>query len=162
MKYFFSILAIVFISTTSFSQDISKCAKKLNIEIDKFTGIKTISTPVAFSIYGLNMLKTINEGKETYVALLSVSGSTLNVKEKGVIVLFKDGTKIEKPEVGIDVNPLGGNWQYSTAFYLDDEELNLFATKEIDAIRLYIYDAVIPKKQSENFKCQTAALRMAK
>jgi len=124
----------------SYSSDyVSQFIKK---ETDDFTGEVTITSPI---LNDVSLLKVIKKGSSTpiYYLDLETGGSTLNYNVKGVIVLFKDGSKWSKPEQKIDVRVSDG-WRYSAFITLTQQDLQLFSSKEIDKFRLYIYDNHAP------------------
>lgn len=114
---------------------------KLTTTVDKFTKKTSIYSPEEG---GVTFIKNI-EGTDTTV-YLSVSnyGTTVVVDGKGLIVLFEDGTKFEKPNVGIDVKVADkGGFNYRAFLKITKEELALFASKKVTDTRLYIYDRTL-------------------
>jgi hypothetical protein len=114
--------------------------KDIEKEVDDFTGDITMNTPITNDV---SIMKVIKKGqiKPTYYLDLETRGSTLNYNGKGVIVLFKDGTKWSKPDEKIDTKVVKGDgWGYRAFITLTEQDLRLFSTKEIDKFRLYIYD----------------------
>ena len=98
---------------------------------------------------------------EEFVLYLSLkaTGSTLNVSEKGVILLFTDGDKIEFPNAEIDTKAGdGAYWEYFAFVSISNEQLDKIITKDIDAFRLYIYDSNVTPYPN-NIKRKTKQIR---
>mgnify|MGYP006185212945 CR=1 FL=1 len=124
----------------SFAQKKNKYAKDIKVSTDKFDGKTTWSSTYTSKIYGQIKSERVSFTKikrdEEIVMYLSLkaTGSTLNVSEKGVILLFTDGDKIEFPNAEIDTEAGdGAYWKYSAFVSISNEQ--------IDAFRLYIYDS---------------------
>ncbi|MDH5825814.1 hypothetical protein [Sphingobacterium faecium] len=135
--------------------------KSLVVNIDEFTGQKKIMSPSNLSLSDklytgdtkVRLIKIIIKGVSSYYLSLNTHGSTYNVGDKGVIILFKDGTKLNKPLVDIDVSSsYGSGWEYSAFIKLNQSDLNLLKTKSINKFRLYIYDDSLTEEISNNFK----------
>ena len=138
--------------------------KKLSITNDEFTGEITTNNPYDTKgavIYKYS--KKVN-GKMTdnFYLSLDACGSTLNVAEKGVIILFDDGSKFEKPNAEIDVDYKGEycTYKYSCFIPLTKTELLTFSKKKIKKYRLYIYDEELSPEISEDFKQYCGAIRL--
>ena len=138
--------------------------KKLSITNDEFTGEITTNNPYDTKgavIYKYS--KKVN-GKMTdnFYLSLDACGSTLNVAEKGVIILFDDGSKFEKPNAEIDVDYKGEycTYKYSCIIPLTKTELLTFSKKKIKKYRLYIYDEELSPEISEDFKQYCGAIRL--
>ena len=128
---------------------INKAATDIKMKVDKFEGTTSWNSPY----YGKGIAATTpkrvsfvkvksKKGGFTNYLSLTTYGSTLNVGEKGLVILFQDGTKIEKPNADIDYESNTGSpyWEYTAFEGISDEELEMFATKKIDAFRLYMYE----------------------
>ena len=74
--------------------------------------------------------------------------------EKGVILLLNDKTKINLPDVDVDckVNSKGDGYEYSSFIELSKEQIEILKVKEIDKIRLYIYDSDLNGSTSTKLK----------
>lgn len=138
--------------------------KKLSITNDEFTGEITTNNPYDTKgavIYKYS--KKVN-GKMTdnFYLSLDACGSTLNVPEKGVIILFEDGSKFEKPSAEIDVDYKGDycTYKYSCFIPLTKTELLTFSKKKIKKYRLYIYDEELSPEISGDFKQYCGAIRL--
>lgn len=134
----------------------SVCAE-ISSDIDDFTGKKTIRTP-----FGKNasLIKIIENGEATTYLRLYANGSTLNVGEKGVIILMEDGSKLEYPGEEIDTDAgRGSGWRYSAFIRMDDETLTKLSTVAMDKWRLYIYDQDFDSGEAEVFRIQVGCIK---
>jgi hypothetical protein len=145
----------------------------LKREVDKITGAITIRSPyfgkgiAATTPLPLGINKVIQaDGLTEYYLRLLTYGSTINIGASGVIVLFKDGSKIEYPNASIKVDATTGNimsWQYSAFIPLNEQQVKLFSEKEVDMFRLYIYDGKPHYgSQAKKFMVNTQAILDAK
>ena len=150
---------IVLFSITSNAQIDSKGCKKLKRSVDKMTGVINISTPANIANW-MRVVKYIEEGiPRTYLSLRTV-GSTLNVGEKGVIVLLEDGTKLEWPNEKVDAEASESvMWHYSAFINLTDEEIETLSKSPIEQYRLYIYDGEPRTKLRETIQQQLGCIR---
>ena len=86
-------------------------------------------------------------GEMTNYLVLRTKGLTLNIGEKGLMVIFEDGTRFEKANAEVDYDSSSGaGWDYKVFIRINDDELSLFAEKKIKAYRLYIYDGNLSEK----------------
>lgn len=125
---------------------------------DRFTDEITFSTPNPrdFTYRHKNDIKFVKD-KNGIMLLIYQWGASLNVNQKGLILLLKNGGKIEKPDAELHVETaenLGG-YIYSTAIYLSADDIKLLTSNEITDDRLYIYDGAILEggKYKEYLKC---------
>ena len=87
----------------------------------------------------------MKDGRLITLLKMRVTKNTLNVGEKGAYVLFTDGDKLEYPDAKISTDSgTGTYWDYTAKIIIDDEVLEKFITKDVDAIRLFIYDNEMP------------------
>jgi hypothetical protein len=108
-----------------------------DVQTDKFKG----STRFYSDTYsGIDFVKYISKEKVTthYIAL-EVIGSTLNVGEKGVIILLNDG-KINKPLEKIDVDYKDEGYRYSVLIPLTKQDIEKLKKSRITDFQLYIYE----------------------
>jgi hypothetical protein len=121
---------------------------------DKFTGEITYSSPTDYITF--SKVKSDNE-TNTYMSIREVVGSTLNTNETGVIILFDNGSKLERPdaEIDVEVSNYRDRWDYSAFFNLSDSDIKLLSENIITDVRLYIYDSTIAngKKLADYMKC---------
>lgn len=146
---------------SGFNYTVDYLSKDIKRTVDDFTDEITLRTPLMNDI---SITKSIEKGssKPTYYLSLRTRGSTLNYGGKGVIILFKDGTKWIKSEQKIDVDIVSGSgWGYSAFITLNEQDLNLFSTKEISKFKLYIYDNHAPD-DTDKFVYYTQAIVKSK
>ena len=128
--------------------------EKIERVVDEFTNEISINSPFSEADFNspVVLYKSIKNGKSVYYLSLDTYGSTLNVLEKGVSILFTDGTKFNKPLTSIDVDADGDGYKYSAFIPLTLLETKFFTTKQIKKFRLYIYDEEVSTTFSEKFK----------
>lgn len=128
--------------------------KEIESKIDKFEDKQTFTTPIGlFFKSGIRFYKIVDKGIPSFYLSVHVSGSTINIGEKGVIILFKDGSKFTKPEEKIDVKVGSGTgYSYSSFIRLTLDELKVFSLKSISDTRLYIYDNSVEEQSAEKIK----------
>ena len=157
MKYLFVFL-LIGLTFNSFGQEANeKYCKKIEVEVDKFTGDTTYTSPHSQGF--IDPLFYIKKNGETMVYLKGY-GSTVNVGKNGAILLLKDGKKIERANVSIDcdVNGAGATgFLYTTLFSLTTEEIEMLSNSPVISVRLYIYDMDYNEKrqikQMEYLRC---------
>jgi len=137
---------LVFVCGLSFGQENDYCSK-IKTDIDKFSKIKTFNSPI------LERIAFFKE-KGIISIRIDIPGSTLNVNEKGVILLLSDGTQIKRPYENISANYQNG-YRYSAYFNLSKIEITRIINNPITDVKLYIYDSEVfdPQKYSEYLKC---------
>lgn len=125
------------------------CSKITN-EKDKFENKETFYTPAE---KGVSFVKVVENGVTIIYLSIHVYGNTLNVGEKGLYILFDDGSKYVNAEVKIDVKTSNGSgYDYSAFIRLTPDDLKNFSTKNMTDKRAYIYDGVIDKEASTKIK----------
>ena len=137
----------------------SICAQ-IKKETDEFTNEVNFGSP-PLKEAGIKIYKYIKKGRVVYYLSLRAYGSTLNVNESGVIILFQDGTKWTRAEK-IDVEPESDGYEYSAFIILTPIDVTTFSKKKIKAFRLYIYDKKIDSSDAENFTLYTQCIKNAK
>lgn len=123
-------------------------------ENDKFTNKTTFDSPILNPI-SFRKVK-IGDKVSTFIKI-DVIGITANVGKKGVIILFEDGTKIERPDevIDVNVNKKGGGFLYRSFFELNQEDIEKLSQNRISDVRLFIFDREINNgfKLQEYMKC---------
>jgi hypothetical protein len=121
--------------------------------VDDFTDEVTMNSPLlqGTDISKMIIYKTISKNTVLYNLGLETNGITYNIGSKGVIILFEDGTKLNKPNEEIDVDISTYTYKYSAFITLNDSELKTLMTKKIKKYRLYIFDQEIDSSESEAF-----------
>jgi hypothetical protein len=128
---------------------------KITEQKDKFEDKTTYFTPYE---NGISFMKTIENGKSALYLGVDVNGSTLNVSQKGLNILFEDGTKFTKPEAKIDTKVASGSgYLYSAFVKLTPAEIKILTEKNITDTRVYIYDGTVDNDSAirirEYLKC---------
>lgn len=127
--------------------------REIKMNVDKFTNDTTYSTKASDGIIFYKMKK----GENIFYFLSSnLVGSTLNLREKGLILLFENNKRIDKPDVILDVESSSGSgWVYRAFVRLTNEDISLITNNVITDKRHYIYDASVKngKTLSEYLKC---------
>jgi len=132
--------------------------KDIEISYDKFTGETNYETDTSL---GIMFKKVEKDGKSTIYLYVRVVGETLNMGEKGVILLLENKKRIERPDEPIDVRArsdrYSNNYAYTVFMELTTEEINLLKENNITDIRLYIYDREVKNgsRFKEYLKCLT-------
>jgi hypothetical protein len=126
----------------TFGQEIKEdtCAL-ITKETDEFTGEVTYSSPISdgSKILDIGITKVRDKKTTVYYLSLDATGSTLNTGERGVFLIFEDGTRWKK-DVKISVRSGSENWRYSAFIRLTPQDIGLFSKKKVKKFRLYIYD----------------------
>lgn len=108
------------------------------VETDKFTGEVSYNSP---DIENVSFVKYKSKGIINQYVSLSIYDTYLTGFDiSGLIILFKSGKKISRPNEKIDVNnSTGRNWRYSAFFTPSSSEINLLKNEEIIGFKLYIF-----------------------
>ena len=133
--------------------DINTLCSKIENQKDDFTDNISINSPIIESreIASMILYKHIMSGKITYALSLQTSGVTVNVGQTGVIILFDDGTKMNKTTIEFDVDADEKGYKYSAYVPLTETEVKSLTTKKIKKFRLYIYDEELNQTFAEKF-----------
>ncbi|GAB3511843.1 hypothetical protein GCM10027442_22220 [Emticicia fontis] len=126
---------------------------------DKFTGEVFIRSPLNNDAA---IIKKIFKGKVQYFLLLKISRErSVTYLNKGVIVLFTDGKKWQRPneKVGLNYNE---SFEYSAFILLTPQDIEVFQNKNIEGFRLNIYDQDISSIDSEKLKYYLRVIRNLK
>mgnify|MGYP001596919021 CR=1 FL=1 len=143
------LLLLLCVPLIGFGQKKNKFAKDIEVSIDKFDGSTTWRSPMVSKTYGQPMLERVyftkfkKDGEVRLYLSLTTNGSTLNVGEKGVVILFTDGDRLDYPNEKIDVRAGEGSFMYSAFIRLGEEEMDKFINKDIDVFQLYIYEGSV-------------------
>ena len=135
---------------------IQKSVSEITMEKDKFDGTTTWRSPffgtglLAYAKKKIRFTRTQEkDGNISYYLSLRTYGLSLYTNKEGFILLFEDGSRLEKPKAKVDVkSSQGGYWEYSVFVELSKEELDMFANKKVDSFRIYIYDGKPINKKS--------------
>ena len=162
MKKFFVIPLLILLSPfyLNAQYEFASC-DEITKSNDKFEDIVRYSTPTSTQFGGfISALKVIDGDNSRVYLRLYANGQTLNVDEKGVILLFDDGSKLEWPteKLEVEYKDFGyGNtaWRYSAFILLNDEEISMLSSKTINSYRLYIYDIDVSSTKKKNVRNKT-------
>jgi hypothetical protein len=150
--------------TSEIKLDINSICSKIEFNKDDFTNEVTFNNPIidGQNISSIILYKTLKNGKVNYSLSLRTYGSTLNVGKTGVIILFNDGTKLNKPSIKIDVDTDDKGFKYSAYIPLSETEVKSLVNKKIDKFRLYIYDEDVSQGFAEKFTYYVKCLILKK
>lgn len=138
--------------TSKIEVDKKELCDEIDRTVDEFTDEIKMNSPIisGSSISSVIIYKTITKSRTSYYLSLHTNGNTLNVGESGVIILFTDGTKMNKPDK-VDVEVADKDWDYSAFITLTQSDLQILSSKKIDKFRLFIYDEIVSKWLAEKF-----------
>lgn len=139
--------------TSKILLDVNTICAKIEYQKDDFTNEITINNPIIESggISSMILYKIIKSGKVSYYLSLHTYASTLKVGGAGVIILFDNGTKMNKPAAKIDVEYDESAYAYSAWIPLTEVEVKTLTTKKISKFRLYIFDEEVTPSFSDKF-----------
>ena len=153
MKKLLTLVAVL-LATIATAQEYSKKELKainagiesLTKDYDEFDDKTTWRSPLLKSI---SFTKVKNKSETVTYIRISTNGSTINVGIKGLTVIFEDGSRFERPAAEINSRSArGAGWEYSAFERINEEDLNLFATKKVKAYKLYIYKGALYGKDA--------------
>jgi large exoprotein involved in heme utilization and adhesion len=137
------LMSFLILSTYAYGQ-----CDKIETMTDKFTGQITTYSP-SLSIQYMKIIKSA----DTSMALVLTSyGQTVHVGKKGVIILLSDSSKIDLPNIKINVDVTSGKYRYRAVVVLTAEIKNTLINSNITDFRLYIYDTNIVESERDTFR----------
>lgn len=113
---------------------------EIEITTDKYSDEKKISSP---DLNDISFIKSAIKGKSYQYVSIYTYGSIPVVNEKGLVVLFKSGKKIIRPneKVSVDVSSrTGTSYSYHVFFTPTINEIQLLKKEEIVGVKLYIFE----------------------
>lgn len=119
--------------------------KNIDKKEDKFNGSVHLFTPKKGLI---SFMKAIDGDKESVFISVTQFGKTLNVNEKGLYLLFEDGSKLEYPNAKIDVEATSEGYFYKAFQILSNDDIENLSTQLITDKKLYIYEGSIDKEDA--------------
>ena len=148
------ILSALLFSSVSFCQEVKNDSISNTLENyfsseDKFNGEKTYYSPFTENISITRIVG--KKGIASQFIKIDVKGSTLNYRCKGLLILFENGLKINRPNEIVDTDYSDG-FSYGVWFKPTSKEISLFKKYKITDVRLYIYDAHISDYDATSFK----------
>jgi hypothetical protein len=125
----------------------------IDVKTDKFNDEVVYSSPSVNNISFIKYKK--KQGISQYVSISVYDSYLAGYNNTGLTILFKSGKKITRIKEKVDVDyTTGSSWRYSVFFTPTANEINLLKKDEIEAVKLYIFDADIYKgteiKQNAN------------
>jgi hypothetical protein len=149
MKKAFLVSLMLFVSLYSRGQ--------IKIEYDEFENETTYRTPfhkgfgIAFPepVVG-TIVKKDSGQKRAYLSATTFCQTIGSADARGLYILFEDGSKLDftQAEVDFDYNSSLQQFTADAFVALEDEELKEIAEKRIKAIRLYVYERYLTKKET--------------
>jgi hypothetical protein len=114
----------------------------VDVKTDKFNDEVSYNSP---DVDDISFIKYKKKGvMRQYVSIYIYDSYLSGYNNFGLTILFKSGKKIIRSKEKITVNTSSGsNWSYSVFFTPTSNEINLFKKEEIEAVKLYIFDAEI-------------------
>lgn len=128
------------------------CAK-IERKVDDFTDELSFHSPTLNGSQVASMIinKYIKGSNTDYYLQLRAFGNSVSVAETGVIILFQDGTKMNKPSEEISVDAGENGYTYNAWITLTAAEVESFSVKTIKKFRLYIYDKEVSPSEADKF-----------
>ena len=126
----------------------------VSAKVDPFTGVDRTSTSV---MRKASVHRSEKNGITDYRLMLSIHGITLTTNGKGAYVTFEDGTTWVRENAKVNVRYSSG-YVYTALVMLDSDELELFKSKTIKTITLYVYDAKMGRVSANGFRKELAEL----
>lgn len=96
----------------------------------------------------VSFVRVVGKGKLLQYVSIEVTGITLNYSCYGVNVLFENGAKIVRSKEPVDTDYSDGGWKYKAFFTPTSNEIKLFQTQKVSAVKLYIYDSDVDEDDS--------------
>jgi len=112
-----------------------------------------------------SIMKITEAGQTRYYLSIYAYSNYCTVNNKGVKILFSDGTKWVKLTEEIDTDASDnnkGNFRYSGFVRLNATDLKLFSTKVIIAYKVYIFDVTLSEHEALLFQSATQIIQTSK
>ena len=143
MKRVLIALMLCLVSIVGFAQsDNDSCynwCSCISRKVDDFTNEVKISTPF-YTKPSIDKYIYPN-GTIKYYLYLSLDDSYCTAGGTGLIILFKDGTKFSRPNIKVDMDYYSGDkFTYSVFIPITQNEVKIFAQKEISKFKMYIFE----------------------
>lgn len=142
------LLLLLLLSTPNLAIAQKEC-KEITLKKDDLRESITYSSPV---LEPVGFIRTIDkDGDHTYISLSSI-GHSITYSASGVILLFDDGSKWDKPDAKVDVRVKDlGSYIYSVFIPLDDDDIQLFITKKIVKYGVYLFNTELKEKKAMKY-----------
>ncbi|HLU86483.1 MAG TPA: hypothetical protein VKZ44_01935 [Taishania sp.] len=150
-RYEYNFPFIVYNVATDF--DLDYICSLIEKKTDDFTNEIKLNSPLTVNteVAPLIIYKTIKNNQVIYNLALQTYGVTFNSNQSGVIILFDDGTKMNKPSTKVNVDYSNSGYEYRSFIFLTENDMKILSTKRIKKFRLYIYDKEIEPMYSNKF-----------
>lgn len=154
MKKAVFLFSAVLILSTGYSQTVSTNptggCKDILRKHDKFTGEIKLFTPPG----QISFLKSINGKTSEYFCNITEDQDNI-FNGKGVIIVLKDGTRINKPNVEVKVDVNTPRFRHSSFFKLTEEDLVQLSKSEITDVRMITIEFPFAKgaELQKNLNC---------
>lgn len=118
-------------------------------KVDEFTDDIKIYSPDSKFVVN-KVIKT--NGETILYVMLKTTATSLSINEKGIYVIFEDGTRITGDStINVEVKE-GKGWDYWAPIDISSENnLKLFSSKRIKKFRLYVYDEEFAELTADKF-----------
>ena len=130
--------------------------ENISKEYDEFEKTTTYYTPSSEKV---SFTKVIQFGKPTYYLSLSTIGSTLNIGEYGVKIMFEDKSILSFPTTKVKVDIDDNGYEYSSFIRIQPALMLKLKSKRIKSFKLYIYNDTLDEEESHSakryFECLT-------
>lgn len=157
-------LVCLFSCSAYAQQEVDVICSKIDRAVDEFTGEISWRSPrkISWGGYNLRIYKDKNGEKADYFLSLMTCGYSLSVGGVGVIVLFTDGTKMNRPNVNISIDIESSKYVYRAFLQLSDFEMKTLSEKTIKAYRLYVYDQNVKPGIADKFRRYASCIKESK
>ncbi|MGZ3863494.1 MAG: hypothetical protein ACXVPN_08740 [Bacteroidia bacterium] len=155
MKKIITLFLMIQVSASCYSQmepePFSQECKDIQRKPDKFTGEVKLSTPPG----QISFLKIINEKSTDYFCNIIEDQDNINNNGRGLIVVLKDGTRINKPAVEVKVDVKTPRFRHYASFKLTEDELVQLSKSEITDVKMITFEFAVEKgaELKNNLKC---------
>lgn len=131
------LFAFVFTSVISYGQKIDSInCSKINKEVDEFTDKITYRVYITPSS-NQTFIKSVQDGITNYYLSIYIPETDIN-RGTGVIILLKNGIKINKPDAEVDYALIGDQFYAKTFIKLTNNDIELLKQSGIAKYKLYV------------------------
>lgn len=164
MKKIALIILMFYLSISSFSQTTdslvsrndSEDCERITKTVDEFTGEIKFEFSITDDNGGdVNFLKIIRGGSTVYYLSIYIKEAGIYTGT-GVILILKNGKKINKPNAKVDYSYAGSSFYTTTFIRLGAEDIALLKQSSIEKYKLYISSSSItenPYASKDLFNC---------
>jgi len=149
MKQFFLFVLFPFLVLSMPCDTFSQNCQEIRSVPRKNTKVKVFESPDSNAV---QFTKDVLGKNITYRIHLRMMRPVIDLGQKGVTILFDDGSKLVKPEETVDVNNLDDKFEFTSTLTLLPEELLLLQKKKITGFILFTYQKDITSTDGEKFR----------